>query len=58
MIKPKRVGLSHVALEVDDVDAALEFYGKSSIFSCAEATAMIAASCRWISWTWRTNSSP
>lgn len=26
--KPKLVGINHVALEVDDVDAALEFYGK------------------------------
>lgn len=26
--KPKLVGLNHVAIEVDDVDTALEFYGK------------------------------
>src|SRR5690348_2900138 len=26
--KPKLVGINHVAPEVDDVDAALEFYGK------------------------------
>ncbi|WP_245292998.1 VOC family protein [Rhizobium acidisoli] len=28
MTKPKLMGLNHVALEVDDVDAAFEFYGK------------------------------
>ncbi|WP_221168861.1 VOC family protein [Rhizobium sp. NZLR3b] len=28
MTKPKLMGLNHVALEVDDVDAALEFNGK------------------------------
>jgi lactoylglutathione lyase len=27
-IKPKLVGINHVALEVGDVEAALEFYGK------------------------------
>jgi lactoylglutathione lyase len=29
--KPRLVGINHVAIEVDDIDAALEFYGK--IFS-------------------------
>ncbi|EJC84267.1 hypothetical protein Rleg4DRAFT_6077 [Rhizobium leguminosarum bv. trifolii WSM2297] len=28
MTKPKLVSLEQVALEVDDVDAVLEFYGK------------------------------
>ncbi|NLR97256.1 VOC family protein [Rhizobium sp. P38BS-XIX] len=28
MTKPKLIGVNHVALEVDDVGAALEFYGK------------------------------
>nr|NLR88181.1 VOC family protein [Rhizobium sp. P28RR-XV] len=28
MTKPKLIGINHVALEVDDVDAALEFYGE------------------------------
>ena len=27
MSKPRLVGINHVALEVDDIDAALEFYG-------------------------------
>ena len=27
MSKPQLVGINHVALEVDDIDAALEFYG-------------------------------
>jgi predicted enzyme related to lactoylglutathione lyase len=27
-LKPKLVGINHVALEVDNVEAALEFYGK------------------------------
>ena len=26
--KPRLVGLNHVAIEVDDIEAALEFYGK------------------------------
>jgi catechol 2,3-dioxygenase-like lactoylglutathione lyase family enzyme len=26
--KPRLVGINHVAIEVDDIDAALEFYGK------------------------------
>ena len=28
MSKPRLVGINHVALEVDDVDRALEFYGR------------------------------
>ena len=28
MTKPRLVGINHVALEVDDVDRALEFYGR------------------------------
>jgi len=28
LTKPKLIGVNHVALEVDDVDAALEFYSK------------------------------
>ena len=28
MSKPKLVGINHVALEVDDIDRALEFYGR------------------------------
>lgn len=28
MTKPKLTGVNHVALVVDDVDAALEFYGQ------------------------------
>ncbi|WP_365888984.1 VOC family protein, partial [Desulfuromonas sp.] len=28
MDKPRLVGINHVALEVGDVDAALDFYGK------------------------------
>ena len=27
-IKPRLVGINHVALEVDDIDRALEFYGR------------------------------
>ncbi len=26
--KPRLVGINHVALEVGDIDAALEFYGR------------------------------
>ena len=28
MTKPRLVGINHVALEVDDIDRALEFYGR------------------------------
>ena len=28
MSKPRLVGINHVALEVDDIDSALEFYGR------------------------------
>ena len=28
MTKPRLVGINHVALEVDDIDGALEFYGR------------------------------
>lgn len=28
MAKPKFIGINHVALEVDDIDEALEFYGQ------------------------------
>ena len=27
-IKPRLVGINHVALEVDDIDRALDFYGR------------------------------
>jgi predicted enzyme related to lactoylglutathione lyase len=27
-VKPRLVGINHVALEVDDIDRALEFYGR------------------------------
>jgi lactoylglutathione lyase len=33
MTHPRLVGINHVALEVDDVDAALEFYGRIFEFS-------------------------
>ena len=31
--KPKLVGINHVAIEVDDIDAALEWYGRLFSFS-------------------------
>ena len=48
---PRLVGINHVAVDVGDIDQALEFSGGSST-SPSEARAHA-----WHSWTWETNSS-
>ena len=45
------MGINHVVLEVGDLEAALDFYGRGSISSSA------AASAAWPSSTWATSSS-
>ena len=50
--RPRLVGINHIALDVGDLDAALEFYGAIFEFSYA------AACPGWRSSTWATSSRP
>ncbi len=42
MTKPKFIGINHVALEVDDIDEALEFYGQFFDFTLQNRSTTMA----------------
>ena len=52
MAKARLIGVNHVALEVGDLDAALDLYGRLFASSCAAACRARRSS------TWATSSSP
>jgi predicted enzyme related to lactoylglutathione lyase len=56
MTKPTLMVVNHIGLEVDDVDAALEFYGQVFDSQLRGSQRSMAVSCWWLSSTWGTNS--